>query len=47
MKGGFLGMLLASIGIPMILNALTGQGLHNTPPDTGGYKKPSIWNTNT
>ena len=36
MTGGFLGTLLASIGIPMILNALTGQGLHNTP--TVGYK---------
>ena len=36
MKGGVLGTLLASIGIPEVLNALTGQGLHNRP--TGGYK---------
>ena len=44
MKGDFLGTLLASIGIPMILNALTRQGLQNTPPDTGGDKehKPGI-----
>ena len=30
MKGGFLGTLLASIGIPMIIQALSGQGLYNT-----------------
>ena len=28
-RGGFLGTLLASIGIPMLLNALTGKGLQN------------------
>ena len=28
-SGGFLGTPLASIGIPMILKALTGSGLHN------------------
>ena len=27
-SGGFLGTLLASIGIPMVLKALTGRGLH-------------------
>ena len=27
-SGGFLGTLLASIGIPMVLKALTGKGLH-------------------
>ena len=27
-SGGFLGTLLASIGIPMVLKALTGSGLH-------------------
>ena len=27
-SGGFLGTLLASIGIPMLMNALTGRGLH-------------------
>ena len=30
-SGGFLGTLLASIGIPMLLNALTGKGLQNRP----------------
>ena len=33
---GFLGSVLASIGIPMILKLLTGSGLHNTP--MRGYK---------
>ena len=28
-RGGFLGTLLASIGIPMVLNALMGKGLQN------------------
>ena len=27
-EGGFLGTLLASIGIPLLMNALTGKGLH-------------------
>ena len=27
-SGGFLGTLLASIGVPLLLNALTGKGLH-------------------
>ena len=27
-NGGFLGTLLASIGVPLLLNALTGKGLH-------------------
>ena len=35
-KGGFLGSILASIGIPLIIKALTGSGHHNSP--TGGYK---------
>ena len=26
-QGGFLGTLLASIGVPLLLNALTGKGL--------------------
>ena len=34
-SGGFLGTLLASIGIPMIMKLL-GSGLHNAP--SGGYK---------
>lgn len=29
--GGFLGSLLASIGVPLILSALTGKGLHVDP----------------
>ena len=29
-EGGFIGTLLASIGIPMIIKALSGQGLHST-----------------
>ena len=38
MSGGFLSTLLGSIGIPIILKALTGSGLHNTPYDTSSYK---------
>jgi len=49
-SGGFLGTLLASIGIPLLVNALTGKGLHveksrprrSVPvyvPSTGGKKK--------
>ena len=30
-EGGFLGSLLASIGIPLLMNALTGKGLHVGP----------------
>ena len=35
-SGGFLGTLLASIGIPMVLNALMGKGLQNRKPGEGG-----------
>ena len=28
-SGGFLGTLLASIGVPLLLNALTGKGMKN------------------
>ena len=28
-RGGFLGTLLASVGVPLLLNALTGKGLQN------------------
>ena len=35
--GGFLSASLVSIGIPMILNALMGSGLHNMPAGTKGY----------
>ena len=37
-SGGFLGSLLASIGIPMILKPITGSGLHNRPYDVKSYK---------
>ena len=53
-SGGFLGTLLASIGIPMLMNALTGRGLHveksrpkrsipvYLPPKKGKGKNSSI-----
>ena len=44
--GGFLGTLLASIGIPMILNALTGKGAPKIglpiPPPKGGRGAPRM-----
>ena len=36
-RGGFLGTLLASIGVPLLLNALTGNGLQNRQFDMGGH----------
>ena len=45
-SGGFLGTLLASIGIPMILNALTGKGAPKIglpiPPPQGGRGAPRM-----
>ena len=45
-SGGFLGTLLASIGIPMILNALTGKGTPKIglpiPPPKGGRGAPRM-----
>ena len=45
-SGGFLGTLLASIGIPMILNALTGKGAPKIglpiPPQQGGRGAPRM-----
>ena len=46
-SGGFLGTLLASIGIPMVLKALTGRGapkigLPKPPPPRGGRGAPRI-----
>ena len=49
-EGGFLGTLLASIGIPLLMKAITGKGLHVGPhlptntrniyvPKTGRGKK--------
>ena len=37
-SGGFLGALLASIGLPIVLKALTGSGIHNRPYDMQSYK---------
>ena len=37
-SGGFIGALLASLGIPMIIKALTGSGIHNRPYDVQSYK---------
>ena len=37
-KGGFLGALLASIGLPIVIKALSGSGLHNRPYDMSIYK---------
>ena len=34
-RGGFLGTLLASIGVPLLLNALTGKGLQNRKKGNG------------
>ena len=36
-RGGFLGTLLASIGVPLLLNALSGNGLQNRQVDMGGH----------
>ena len=41
-SGGFLGTLLASIGIPMLMNALTGRGLQVDPMD---YRSPPFIGT--
>ena len=35
-RGGFFGTLLASIGVPMLLNALTGRGLNVARKSRGG-----------
>ena len=37
-SGGFLGTLLASIGLPLVIKALTGSGIHNRPFDMQSYK---------
>ena len=36
--GGFLGALLASIGLPIVIKALRGYGIHNRPYDVQSYK---------
>ena len=36
-RGGFLGTLLASIGVPLLLNALSGKGLQNRQACTTGH----------
>ncbi|PFX14748.1 hypothetical protein AWC38_SpisGene21072 [Stylophora pistillata] len=43
-SGGFLGTLLASIGVPILLKALTGSGLQNRPAVRGrGMQNRPIW----
>ena len=37
-SGGFLGALLASIGLPLVIKALSGSGIHNRPYDVQSYK---------
>ena len=37
-SGGFLTGLLMSLGLPIVLKALTGSGLHNRPYDVTSYK---------
>lgn len=37
-SGGFLGALLAGVGIPMLLKAVTGSGLQNRPPSGRGLQ---------
>ena len=39
-SGGFLGTLLASIGIPMVMNALTGRGMQVMPSGSGMQVMP-------
>ena len=36
--GGFLTSLLMSLGLPIVLKALTGSGIHNRPYDVHSYK---------
>ena len=36
--GGFLSTLLMSLGLPIVLKALTGSGIHNRPYDVHSYK---------
>ena len=40
-QGGFLGTLLASIGVPLLLNALTGKGLQ--ADSTGSANTVSVY----
>lgn len=40
-RGGFLGSLLTTIGIPLLLNALTGKGLQNRKKGKGLQNRPS------
>ena len=37
-SGGFLTSLLASLGLPIVIKALTGSGIHNRPYDMKSYK---------
>ena len=42
-RGGFLGTLLASIGVPLLLNALTGKGLQNRKGTGKGLQNRPYW----
>ena len=37
-SGGFLTGLISALGIPLIIKALTGSGIHNRPYDVNSYK---------
>ena len=37
-SGGFLSTLLMSLGLPLVIKALTGSGIHNRPYDINSYK---------
>ena len=37
-EGGFLGSLLAAVGIPLLIKTLTGSGIHNSP-EKSSYKE--------
>ena len=40
-RGGFLGTLLATIGVPLLLNALSGKGLQNRKKGKGLQNRPA------
>ena len=37
-SGGFLSSLLVTLGLPLVIKALTGNGIHNRPYDMQSYK---------
>lgn len=42
-SGGFLGTPLASVGIPMLLNALAGKSLQNRPHKGKGFTESTLF----